>query len=172
MTLFDILSKSDLKELLIKCWMTHDGAWFYNVFKAYGISVANKLNKGAIKNLSTLEMRRVQKARGMTNKDISTLEQLKLFIDDSFSLLKGDFMRFEYTFPENNRLHWEMENCFAFEGMKLIGVKHGYECGVIYRVCCWLEVLGIKYELKPKINECLLYSQKKCMGDIIIKLDH
>ena len=37
-------------------------------------------------------------------------------------------MKFEYTFPENNCMHWEMDNCFAFEGMKMIGVKQGYEC--------------------------------------------
>jgi hypothetical protein len=172
MTLFDILSKADLKELLIKCWMTHDGAWFYNVFKEHGIDLANKLNKGAIKNLSFLEIKRILKAREMIKKDISSFEKLKQFIDDSFSVLKGDFMKFTYTFPEKNRIHWEMDTCFAFEGMKMIGVKQGYECGVIYRVCCWLDTLGIKYELKPKINECLLYSQKKCKGDIIITSDN
>lgn len=167
MTLFDKLNKHELKELCVKCWMTHDGSWFYNAFKNHGIDAANKLNKGAIKNLAPLEMQRIQKALGMDKKKITTFEQLKQFIDDGFSILKGDFMKFEYTFPEHNRLHWEMDTCFAFEGMKMIGVRQGYECGVIYRVCCWLDALGIKYELKPKINECVLYSQEKCQGEII-----
>jgi hypothetical protein len=171
MTLFNTLSKSDLKELLVKCWMTHDGAWFYNVFKEHGINTANKLNKGAIKNLSLLEMKRIQKALNKENIRITSFEQLKQFIDDGFSVLKGDFMKFQYTFPEKNRMHWEMDTCFAFEGMKMIGVKHGYECGVIYRVCCWLDALGVKYELNPKINECMLYSQKKCVGDIIVNFN-
>jgi len=171
MTLLDELDKFELKELLIKCWMTHDGAWFYNTIKEFGIEAANKLNKGAIKNLSVLEMQRIRKALGMKKQMIKTFEQLKKFIDDSFSILKGDFMKFEYTFPEKNRMHWEMDTCFAFEGMKLIGVKQGYECGVVFRVCCWLDALGVKYELSPKINDCLLYSQKKCVGDIIVKFD-
>jgi hypothetical protein len=80
-------------------------------------------------------------------------------------------MKFQYSFPKKNQIHWEMSSCFAFEGMKMIGVNQGYECGVIYRVCCWLEALGIKYELKPKIDKCLLYSQEKCIGDIIVKLE-
>ena len=172
MSLFDKINKHELKELLVKCWMTHDGSWFYNMVKEYGIDVANKLNKGAIKNLSVLEMQRIRKALGMENTKINTFEQLKKFIDDAFSILKGDFMKFQYTFLDNNRIHWEMDTCFAFEGMKMIGVKQGYECGVIYRVCCWLDALGINYELEPKIRECVLYSHKKCVGDIIVKLDY
>ena len=169
MTLFDRLNKQELKELLLKCWMSHDGAWFYNAYKEYGIEVANKLNKGAIKNLSILEMQRIQKALGMEKKRIKTFEELKEFIDSGFSILKGDFMKFDYNFSEPNKLHWEMDTCFAFEGMKMIGVKQGYECGVIFRVLCWLDALGLKYKLKPDIKDCLLYSQGKCYGDILIE---
>ncbi|MFW9950922.1 MAG: DUF6125 family protein [Candidatus Thorarchaeota archaeon] len=171
MTLFEALSKSELKELLVKCWMSHDGAWFYNVLKEHGIEEANKLNKRAIKNLSLLEMKRIQKALGLESQKITTFEQLKQFIIDGFSVLKGDFMKFNYSFPERNTIHWEMNNCFAFEGMKMIGLKHGYECGVVYRVCSWLDALGVNYELKPKADKCLLYSQQKCEGDILVKFD-
>ena len=45
MTLFDQLDKKQLKELLVKCWMTHDGSWFYNCARELGIDAANKLNK-------------------------------------------------------------------------------------------------------------------------------
>ncbi|MFX1495057.1 MAG: DUF6125 family protein [Promethearchaeota archaeon] len=171
MTLFDRLNKHELRELLVKCWMTHDGSWFYNSVKELGIDIANKLNKGAIRNLSVLEVQRVKKALGMENIEITNFEQLKKFIDDAFSVLKGDFMRFNYTFLEESRIHWEMNKCFAFEGMKMIGVKKNYECGVIFRVCCWLDALGINYEVEPKIKNCLLYSQEICSGDIIVNLD-
>ena len=114
MTLFNELDKSQLKELLVKCWMTHDGAWFYNSVKELGIDIANKLNKAAIKNLSFLEVKRVKKALGIENQKITTFEQLITFIDDTFSVLKGDFMKFNYTIPEKNRIHWEMNKCFAF----------------------------------------------------------
>jgi hypothetical protein len=170
MILFDKLNKQELKELLLKCWMTHDGAWFYNVYKKYGIQEANRLNKGAIKNLSNIEMQRIQHASGMESRDIKTFEDLKQFIDNGFSILKGEFMKFEYTFSKPNKLHWEMNTCFAFEGMKMIGVKQRYECGVIYRVCCWLDALEIKYNLSPDLKNCLLYSQNKCEGDILIEI--
>ena len=168
MTLFEQLDKHQLKELLVKCWMTHDGSWFYTCVKELGIDAANKLNKASIKSLSLIEVQRVQKALGRENVKIETFEQLKTFIDDAFSVIKGDFMNFTYSFPEKNRLHWEMTRCFAFEGMKRIGVKERYECGVLYRVSCWLDVLGIKHEIEPKIDKCLLYSQEKCHGEMIL----
>ena len=169
MTLFDQLNKHQLKELLVKCWMTHDGSWFYNCVKEFGIETANRLNKAAIKMLSPIEMQRIQKALGLDGTKIESFEQLKDFIDNGFSILKGDFMKFNYSFPDNNVLHWEMRDCFAYEGMRRIGVKEGYECGLIYRLCCWLDVIGVDYRLEPNINECLLHSQEICIGDLIFE---
>jgi len=168
--LFDQLDKTQLKELLVKCWMTHDGSWFYNCARELGIDTANRLNKAAIKSLSVLEMQRIKKAMGQEKLKIKTFEQLKSFIDDAFSILKGDFMDFEYTFPEKNRIHWEMNQCFAYNGMKMIGFSKQYECGVIYRISCWLDALGIDHTIEPEIDMCLLNSYEKCSGDIILKL--
>jgi len=164
--LFDHLDKHQLKELLIKNWMTHDGSWFYNCVKELGIDAANKLNKASIKSLAPIEVQRVRKALGMESEKIETFEQLKNFFNNAFSVTKGDFMNFNYTFPEENRLHWEMDTCFAYKGMKRIDVNEKYECGLLHRVICWLDVLGIKYTLEPKIKNCLLYSQNLCKGDI------
>ncbi|MFX1296991.1 MAG: DUF6125 family protein [Promethearchaeota archaeon] len=169
-TLFEQLDKNKLKELLIKCWMTHDGSWFYNCANKLGVDVANKLNKAAIKSLSVIEMQRIKKAMGLEKKEIKTLEQLKDFIINTFSVLKGDFMDFNYSFTENNRIHWEINQCFAYNGMKMIGVNKQYECGVIYRVSCWLDALGINHTIEPEIDTCLLNFHKKCSGDIILNL--
>jgi hypothetical protein len=170
MTLFDQLDKNQLKELLVKCWMTHDGAWFYNCARELGIDTANKLNKAAIKTLSVIEMQRVKKAMGSEKIRIKTFEQLKNFVNHAFSVLKGNFMDFEYSFPEENRIHWEMNRCFAYRGMEMIGFHKQYECGVIYRVSCWLSALGINHTIKPQIDKCLLISHEKCSGDFFLFL--
>jgi len=150
--------------------MTHDGSWFYNCVKEFGIETANRLNKASIKSLSPIEMQRIKTALGLGEIKIESFEQLRDFIDNGFSILKGDFMKFNYTFPEKNVMHWEMEKCFAYDGMLRIGVKEKYECGLIYRVCCWLDVIGVKYTLEPKINECLLHSQNNCVGELRFNL--
>lgn len=167
MVLFDDLDKRELKELIIKCWMTHDGSWFYSCLKEFGVEKANKLNKAAIKLLSNVEMQRIKKALGKAHEKIKTFEQLKEFIDDAFSVIKGDFMNFNYTFPSKNRLHWEMTRCFAHEGMEKMGVSDQYQCGLLYRVGCWLDAIGTNYKIDPSIDTCLLNSREKCSGDII-----
>ena len=52
-------------------------------------------------------------------------------------------MGLDYSFPSENVLHSEMIKCFAHAGMTRLGVIDRYECGVIYRVACWFDNLGI-----------------------------
>ena len=167
MTLFDSLNKHQLKEILVKCWMTHDGSWFYNCLKEFDIETANKLNKAAIKSLAPIEVQRIRNALGAQKSKVESFEELKEFVNNGFSILKGDFMKFNYSFPKHNVLHWEMGRCFAYEGMKRIGVKEKYECGLIYRVGCWLDNIGVKFRVEPEINECQMHSQDHCAGDMI-----
>jgi len=71
-----------------------------------------------------------------------------------------------------NLLHWEWEKrgCFAFKGMKQIGIIDGYRCGVIYRIECWLEALGIKYSIDPKIDKCIMHEKGACSGDLRVAI--
>ena len=105
---------------------------------------------------------------GIGDESIHTFEQLKSFIYNAFSILKGDFMNFVYSFPKDNCMHWEMNQCFAYKGMKRFGINDLYECGIVYRVSCWLDALNINHEISPKFKKCLLYTQERCSGDFII----
>lgn len=166
--LIDKLEKEELKNLLVKNWMIHDGAWFLNTYLHFGIKKANKLNKKAIRTLSSFEVKRIKEISELGDKQIGNYEELKDFVTNAFSILKGDFMRFNYSFPGENRIHWEMGKCFAHEGMKKLGIEKEYECGVIYRVSCWLKELGLKHTIEPKVNNCLKNTKGDCKGDIII----
>lgn len=167
--LLDKLEKEDLKNLLVKNWMTHDGAWFLNTYLQFGIKEANKLNKRAIRTLSSFEVKRIKEHSGLKNSEITNYAELKEFVNNAFSILKGDFMRFNYSFPGNNRVHWEMGKCFAYEGMKKLGVQEEYECGVIYRVSCWLKELGLRHTIEPEVDRCLKNIKGECCGDIIVR---
>jgi hypothetical protein len=61
--------------------------------------------------------------------------------------------------------------CFAYEGMKKLGVQNEYECGVIYRIKCWLKELGLKPKINPRIKKCLLTSQGHCGGTIKVSFE-
>jgi hypothetical protein len=160
------LSYDELRELLVKCWMTHDGTWFMSVAGEFGIDAANRLNKSAIRTLAPIELRRVTKAMGVKGEALETFEELKAVVDAMFATIKGDFMDFTFDYPEENMLHWKMGRCFALEGMKMIGAYEDYDCGVLYRVTCWLDAMGVEYEADPTPAGCLQRDTGRCEGSI------
>ncbi len=157
------IDKDQLKELLLKCWMTHDGMWFYHSMQEYGIEKANKINKAAIKSLATIEIDRIRKVFGLDK--IGTFQDLKILADSAFGVLTDAFMGLQYSFPSDNVLRWEMKKCFAQEGMTRLGVIELYECGVVYRVASWFDSLGIEYALIPRPDRCIMHFSGSCRGE-------
>ena len=160
------LDKTDIIDLLNRCWMTHDGMWFYHCLKEFGIAKANEMNKSAIRSLAPLEIDRIKKALGIEKK-IENFQEFKDFFTVASQLFIPAFMNVTMTFPKENILHWEFVpgNCFAYKGIKRIGAIDQYECGVIYRLQCWFDSLGIKYDVKPRIGHCMMLDNGKCTGD-------
>ena len=135
---------------------------------------ANKLNKAAIRSLAPIEIKRVKKALGIGGEKIGTFEELKAFMLEALEVILPNsvFKKFRFRAPSKDLLHWEWESgeCFAYKGMKQIGIIDGYRCGVMYRIECWLEALGIKYSIDPKIDKCMMHEKGACLGDIKVIL--
>ncbi|MEJ2170568.1 MAG: hypothetical protein P8X90_34165 [Desulfobacterales bacterium] len=68
------------------------------------------------------------------------------------------------------RWHWQTGQCFAYKGMKQIGMIDGYRCGVMYRIECWLVALGIAYSMQPPIEGCRMHAEGACKGQIRVLL--
>ncbi len=70
-----------------------------------------------------------------------------------------DFMNVQFTYPEKNKMAWEFNQnkCFAYSGIKRLGVIEQYECGVLYRIKCWLDELGITHRFIPEIGKCHMH---------------
>jgi hypothetical protein len=168
------IGKREIRNLLGKGWLTHDGMWFYHAYQELGIEKANKLNKAAIRSLAPIEIKRLKKALGIGGEKIGSFEELKDFMLEALEIILPNsvFERFRFRASSKGLLHWEWESgeCFAYKGMTQIGIIDGYRCGVIYRIECWLEALGIKYSIDPKIDECMMHEKDACLGDIRVIL--
>jgi hypothetical protein len=160
------LQREEIIDLLNRCWMTHDGMWFYHCLKNFGIDKANELNKAAIRSLAPMEIDRIKKALGL-EKQIDNFQEFKDFFIAASPLFIPAFMNIAISFPKENVLRWQFEpgNCFAYKGMKRLGAIDQYECGVIYRLQCWFDSLGIKYDLAPQVRRCLMLARGECQGD-------
>jgi len=157
------LYKNELKELLNKNWMTHDAMWFYHCLEEFGIEKTNKINQAAIRSMGAIEIKRYQKALGLEK--LATFDELVLFFKTVMEIVSGKFMKYSFTFPEKNLIHAEWQSCFAYQGMKGLGVADRYECGIMLRIEIWFDTLGIKYEVGPKVTGCLMHTDGQCFRD-------
>ncbi len=59
------MREEQLKELLIKNWMTHDAMWFYHSVQEFGMEKTNVVNKAAVRSMAGVEIKRLKKAMGV-----------------------------------------------------------------------------------------------------------
>ena len=175
MEILDRIEKREIRDLLGKGWLTHDFMWFYNTSQELGMGKANTLNKAAIKSLAPIEVQRAKKVLGFNKEKIHTLDELMDFMLGALELTlpHSVFKQSHFSAPSKNLIHWEWKKgeCFAYKGMKQTGLIDEYSCGVMYRIECWLEALGISYDMDPKIDRCIMHERGECSGDIKIFLD-
>ena len=172
--MLDRIEKTNIRDLLGKGWLTHDGLWFYHTCQELGIERTNALNKAAIRSLAPIEIDRAKKTLGMGQEKINDFDQLMDFLLAALELTLPDsvFRKSRFSSPSREIIRWEWEKgqCFAYQGMKQIGAIDGYRCGVMYRIECWLEALGIRYSMDPRIEGCLMHERGACEGEIRVFL--
>ena len=169
------IAPKDLKDFLGKGWLTHDGMWFLNVYQAYGIDAANKLNRAAIKSMAPLEVNRCRRLLGIDKDKLETFTEVKDFMDGAFQAILPESIisASNFTAPATNVIRWAWEDgkCFAYEGMNRLGMADKYVCGVIYRIECWLNCLQIPYSVTPQIDLCLMAQTGSCRGEFVFDLE-
>ena len=175
MRVLDRIEKTDVRDLLGKGWLTHDGMWFYHSFREFGIERANALNIAAIKSMAPIEMERMKRVLGIDKERFDTFDELIDFMLSALELTMPDsvFKKIHFNSPARDIIHWDWEKwqCFAYKGMKQIGTIDRYRCGVMYRIECWLKALGIKYTMQPRIEGCLMHEKGICEGKIRVFLN-
>ena len=157
------LSKPALRDLLVGNWMTHDAMWFASSARLCGVEKTNVVNRGAVKAMGEIEAQRLQKALGVGR--INRFDDLKRFLGEAFDLVRDSAMKFELSYPEQNLMRWETEQCFVHDGVKRLGMIDRYECGVFDRLEAWLDCLGIEFKATPDIDGCFMHRLGRCVRE-------
>jgi len=147
-------------DLLSKGWLTHDAMWVKAVYQECGPEIASKLNTQAIQLMTPIEVKRFQKVLNLPSVD--TFEKIQAFITGALAIVSGEFTDFEVSYPSHNILQWQSPQCFAYDGIKKIGMIEQYQCGIFERIEGWLNGLNIEYEILPKINGCNMHNVGSC----------
>lgn len=149
-----------IKEMLNKQWMTHDAMWFAFCLQEVGIETTNRINLRAVRAMAQIEVKRLMKLLGMAQ--VHDFEQLRSFVDGAAQIIVADFMGFTYSFHSPDVMRCNMGKCFAYDGITRLGVIKHYQCGIFERVQGWLDALGVAYEVEPKVERCMMFSQGQC----------
>lgn len=168
------IDPKEIQEFLGKSWLTHDGMWFFNVYQECGIDAANRLNRAAIKSMAPFEVNRCRKLLGIDKDKLETFAEIKGFMDGAFQAILPEsiLLASSFTAPVTNVIQWAWEDgrCFAYEGMKRLGIADQYLCGVIYRIQCWLDCLQVSYTVNPEIDLCIMAQTGGCKGEFLFDL--
>ena len=150
--------------------MTHDGMWFFHCLTTFGIEETNRINKSAIQSLSQIEIKRIRHILGEEH-DLLTFDRFRRFFQQASTLVIPEFMNVTFDFPEENMMTWAFEpgKCFAYTGVKRLGALDQYECGVLYRVQCWLEALDINHRFEPVVDKCNMHCNGTCAGTVTLE---
>ena len=165
MTGLDDISRSDLRDLLSRNWMTHDAMWFHHAVVELGMDTANRLNEGAVRDMATIEIRRVAAALGYGDGyRPGSIFELERFMGQVFQVVLASFMKFTFFVSEPNvmRVGFLPGDCFAFKGLTRAGAIAGYRCAVMLRVDTWFAALGLDFEAEPALGPCTMHTEGRC----------
>jgi len=156
------LGVEDVRELLSKGWMTHDAMWFLHSTAEVGIHRTNEINHAAVRSMGLVEVKRIKRLLGVER--VTTPEQLEEFVRSASALIKPRFMKYELSFPEPGvlRWRWEDEQCFAYQGIRSLGLLDEYRCGIYVRVEAWLEGLHLPFTMTPDTRCCVMHKNGRC----------
>jgi len=163
------LKKNELKEILIRNWMTHDAMWFYHCLQECGIEKTNRINKAAVRAMGIIEIRRIQKAVGIQR--VATFEDARSLLEAAWDIVKADFMKSSFSLSSGNVLRGDFARCFAYEGMKRMGAIEQYQCGIFERIYGWFDGIGIRYGVSPQVEGCMMHTDGKCFREITFAFD-
>jgi hypothetical protein len=142
--------------------------WFFHCSQEIGMEKTNKINRAAVRSMAAIEAKRISK---MMDLKPDSFENIQRLILEGFGVLKADFMDFTFEFPEQDLLRWTLHGCFAYDGIKGLGLIDQYECGIKERAYGWMDGLGIAFEAQPDTLACTMHTTGKCVTDFKLKLE-
>jgi len=155
------LSDEQEKELLRKCWYTHDARWFMSVAQEFGLEAANRLNKRTCRALGEAEMRRFIKALGIAAP--RNMPELVRIVKAAFRLFTPPpLMELEVRLVDDRSWEGWMKSCFIHDNVVKAGIGPFYACAAVDRIQGWHDALGMPLAQEPPALSCPKIEGREC----------
>jgi len=155
------LTESAEKEILRRCWYSHDGHWFVGVAGEFGMDVANRLNRRALRAQGRTEARRLLKAFGVS--EVRGLDEfLRFFQAVRRILVPSPDTGIQLRVVDDRSYELTVERCFVHESVVRAGNPEGYVCAVFDRIAGWHDGAGLPLAEEPPARPCAKAAGRAC----------
>ena len=162
------LSDGQEKELLRRCWYTHDARWFMSVVQEFGLEAANRLNKRTCRALGEAEMRRLVGALGIAAP--TNVQELVPVIEAAFRLFTPPpLMDLEVRLVDDHSWEGWMKSCFIHDNVVKAGIGPSYVCAAIDRIWGWHDALSLPLAGEPPALRCRKLEGRECRHVLTIR---
>jgi hypothetical protein len=161
------VNQKQIRDILIKNWMTHDALWYTEVAHHFGMADASPMNLRVCRKLGQIECRRLMK-----QVDVSApgnMMDFRQLFDLAERVFVPEFMTIRVDYPGSDLQRVQVLDCFAYNGMRKAGLVSEYACGIFERIEGWFDAMGLAYRLSPDLSRCLKHQGKDCVVTIQFK---
>jgi hypothetical protein len=154
------INQNQLKDMLLRNWLTHDALWYAEVAAKLGMAEASPMNLRVCRKLGRIEFKRLMNAAdALPPKNFTASREL-------FELGKGvfvpEFIDIQIDYQGNSVQVFRISECFAYNGMKKLGLLSDYECGIFERIEGWFDAMGLRYTRTPDLRRGLKFKGEEC----------
>ena len=154
------INRDQLRDILLRNWMTHDALWYGEVAAKFGMAEASPMNLRVCRNLGRIEFKRLMNVvEAPPPKNFKAYRELFELAKEVFV---PEFVTIQIDYPGNSLQVFQVSDCFAYNGMKKMGLLPEYECGIFERIEGWFDAMGLKYTRTPDLSRCLKFKDEEC----------
>src|SRR3989304_5943505 len=155
------LTEEAQKNLLRRCWYSHDARWFTSVAQEFGLEAANRLNRRTVRSLGRAEM--LRRARELGGEGVSSLAGLlQLFESGRQLFVPPPLMEFQMKPLDGRSYQVSFQRCFVHENIVRAGIDDGYVCAVFDRLQGWHDALNLPLAQEMPALPCARVQGKEC----------
>ena len=157
------------EDMIRRAWYAHDARWFAAVAAEYGIDVANRLNRAAVRAVGQVEAGRLARARGKQR--AGNGEGVREILPGGRALYVAP-PRMEMDLRKVDERSYEVtvNDCFVHTNIAKAGITGTYECAVWDRVQGYHEALGQSLEQgQLPATTCVRARGQECRRVLTIK---
>jgi Family of unknown function (DUF6125) len=154
------ISRDQLKDILLRNWLTHDALWYGEVAAKFGMAEASPMNLRVCRKLGRIEFKRLMNAvQAAPPKNFKEYREL---FEQGAEVFVPEFITMQIDYPGGSLQGFHVSECFAHQGMKKLGVLPEYECGIFERIEGWFDAMGLRYTRTPDLSRCLKFKGEEC----------